>query len=283
MKLCRQPARPSLAEIIGLAKRELTIAVPFIKKPEAEWVISLLHSKGGVRPVSTTIMTDIRSDSILNGALDVSALLLFASGLDAAIVTVPRLHAKVYVADRAAALVTSANLTPSGLDANLEYGVATRSPAAISTVKADLMAYSRLGSTVAFDVLREMLVLSEKLTSSYQAAQRRRRSEAHREFDRLLRTADHAFLSAQVGQRTAASLFGEAVLLALKSGPLSTRELHPRIQSMLPNLCDDTVELVINGEHFGKKWKHAVRNAQQYLKRTERIASDGRKWKLLEK
>jgi len=46
----------------------------------------------------------------------------------------------------------------------------------------------------------------------------------------------------------------------------------------LPDLCDDDVELVINGEHFGKKWKHQVRNAQQALKRVGRISFDGKRW-----
>jgi hypothetical protein len=35
----------------------------------------------------------------------------------------------------------------------------------------------------------------------------------------------------------------------------------------LPDLCDDSVELVIHCERFGKAWKHHVRNAQQNLKR----------------
>ena len=33
-------------------------------------------------------------------------------------------------------------------------------------------------------------------------------------------------------------------------------------------------------KRFGKKWKHAVRNAQQYLKRTNQIQFDGKRWSL---
>lgn len=281
MKLCKQPLRPSLAEIVRLVRRELTIAVPFIKKREAQWIIDILHSQEPHSPVTTTIMTDIRSESILSGSLDVSALLLFTSNLAADIITVPRLHAKVYVADGAAALITSSNLTASGLDSNLEYGVATRSPKCVKTIRRDLLAYSRLGNPVSRDTLHNMSSIGEELAASFAAAQRKERGEARREFERLLRDADYAFLSAQVGQRTASSLFSEAIILALDSGSLSTRELHPRIQSMLPDLCDDSVELVINGGHYGKKWKHAVRNAQQYLKRRGRIRFDGDRWQLV--
>ncbi len=38
--------------------------------------------------------------------------------------------------------------------------------------------------------------------------------------------------------------------------------------------------MVINVQHFGKRWKHAVRNAQQYLKRTGQIVFDGKRWAL---
>jgi hypothetical protein len=37
---------------------------------------------------------------------------------------------------------------------------------------------------------------------------------------------------------------------------------------------------VINGQQFGKRWKHAVRNAQQYLKRSGQIVFDGMRWSL---
>jgi len=52
---------------------------------------------------------------------------------------------------------------------------------------------------------------------------------------------------------------------------MSTDELNPLIQKIHPDLCDDSVDRVIDGRHFGKKWKHAVRTAQQYLKRTGQI------------
>ncbi|MCX7838180.1 MAG: hypothetical protein N2559_01805, partial [Anaerolineae bacterium] len=35
---------------------------------------------------------------------------------------------------------------------------------------------------------------------------------------------------------------------------------------------------VINGVHFGKRWKHMVRNAQQSLKKRGVINYDGRRW-----
>ncbi len=97
-------------------------------------------------------------------------------------------------------------------------------------------------------------------------------------FSRTLHQARSKFLGAQVGARSAHSLFAEAILYTLAQGPLETDQLHPKVQSLLPDLCDDDVELIINGQRFGKRWKHAVRNAQQYLKRSGQIVFDGQRW-----
>lgn len=61
---------------------------------------------------------------------------------------------------------------------------------------------------------------------------------------------------------------------------MTTREIHPLVKALHPDICDDDVDRVIDGVHFGKRWKHMVRNAQQYLKRAGRIAHDGRYWRL---
>lgn len=58
-------------------------------------------------------------------------------------------------------------------------------------------------------------------------------------------------------------------------------ELHPLIQRLQPDLCDDSIDRVIEGVHFGKKWKHHVRSAQQFLKRQGRIRYDGARWHLV--
>jgi len=52
------------------------------------------------------------------------------------------------------------------------------------------------------------------------------------------------------------------------------------IQQMPPDLCDGTVDRVIDGTRFGKKWRHAVRTAQQQLKKRGTIALINGAWTL---
>lgn len=59
--------------------------------------------------------------------------------------------------------------------------------------------------------------------------------------------------------------------------------MNPLIQNLVPELCDDEVDRIINGVTFGRKWKHQVRNAQVQLRRDGIIVQeDGRNsaWRL---
>ncbi len=161
---------------------------------------------------------------------------------------------------------------------NFDYGLRIDSPECVAEVRTDLEAYSRLGNDLSDGVLCELNDVAKEMVESYRALQKEAGRRMRQKFNRHLRQANWAFLWAQVGRRTASSLFSQAILYILSQGPLATRNLHPRVRQLLPDLCNDEVELVINGEHFGKKWKHGVRNAQQALKRSRRITFDGRKW-----
>lgn len=280
MRLYVKPLRDVVRKVISSAENSLLVASPYIKTAEAEWVIRTvqLERRGTLQ---ATFLTDVRSDSVLSGGLDVEALLLLATRFSQSlVVTLPRLHAKVYVADTRMALIASANLSPSGLDTNFEYGVCLDDLRDVQQVREDLDAYTRLGSALDQHALKELLDVAAEVTESFRRVQQAEKGKLKRVFDQQLKKANQAFLSAQVGRRTATSLFSEAILYALTSAPLPTRELHPRIQKLLPDLCDDSVELVINGERFGKRWKHAVRNAQQALKRSGKIEFDGHAWRL---
>lgn len=98
-----------------------------------------------------------------------------------------------------------------------------------------------------------------------------------------MREARQTFAATQVGERSRNAMLGDAVLVALERGPLITEAIHEIVRGLLPHLCDDDTELVINGTRYGKKWKHYVRIAQQHLRRRGEIAYDPatREWRLL--
>jgi hypothetical protein len=279
VELYSSPWRKSFENFLKGVESDLLIASPFIKAPEAEWICKTLKGK----PVRLQVLTNVRSDSVLNGSLDMAALRLFSGATgDSKVFAVPRLHAKVYVRDGDLAIITSANLTPSGLDLNYEYGVGLHDAQMVKRIRQDIEAYSRVGSAMSGELLAEMDSVSAELADEFQKMQRSVKSGLRQRFNKKLREANIEFLRAQIGKRSPHSLFSDAIIYVLSKGALSTAELHPQVQKLLPDLCDDNLELVIDGQRFGKRWKHDVRNAQQYLKRQEIIGFDGSRWHLIE-
>jgi len=281
LKLFTRPARDGLSEVLHRAQNDLLLASPFIKVAEARWVCEELAKRDVHSSIHLQILTDVRSENVLNGSLDIQALVTFSELLNNTIVVnLPRIHAKVYVADTSFALVTSANLTPSGMGTNLEYGVGLDDPSTVGGIRKDLQSYARLGNILDLSTLTDLNTVADDISKEFRKLQRQANRRLRKRFTEKLRTANYEFLRAQVGSRSAHSLFSDAILYVLALGPLPTKDLHPRIQRLLPDLCDDSTELVINGQYFGKKWKHSVRNAQQYLKRSGQIQFDGKYWML---
>jgi hypothetical protein len=119
------PTAPHLAELLGRTKRSLIIASPFIKLESAQWLCNRLGSG-----IQKTCYTSLRLAALAAGSLDLDALDLFQAQ-KVTLWNVDRLHAKIYLRDDVEVLVTSANLTPSGLHRNLEIGILTDNKAVV--------------------------------------------------------------------------------------------------------------------------------------------------------
>ena len=200
VELLTSPWRPTLRELLSSVQRDMLIASPYIKKSEAEWVCEVLRSAGSVAHLRLQILTDVRSDSVLSGSLDIEALRTFTEAIpNASVVNLPRLHAKAYVADTDFAIVGSGNLTPSGLETNYEYGVALRDPAIVAQIRSDLEDYAHVGNRLAAEVLGDLVVVGRELADEYQQFQRSAKANLRRRFTQKLRSANYEFLRAQVG------------------------------------------------------------------------------------
>ena len=278
VQLINRGWRSNLLEVAEAAEESLLVAAPYIKDAEAAWLCGLLSSE-----IEVLTLARMELQAIRTSALDVNALLRLANvSSSARLIALPNLHAKVFVADEKAAIITSGNLTRSGLDTNIEYGVVLRDPALVRTVRDDMLNFARLGNAVSPDAIDALIPIETAVREAEAEIARSASSEARRRFDAIMWQAKPAFASMQVGNRSANAIFGEAIKLTLVNGPQTTQTIHERIRQLLPDFCDDSEDRVINGVHFGKKWKHNVRNAQQYLKRQRIIAYDkiSRVWML---
>ena len=130
---------------VRAVERSLFISSPYIKYPVAGLLYEVLRSKQNPN-VSVQILTRIRVQDLIEGASDLEAFekllqLADVSGLKVTVKCLSNLHAKVYIFDENSAIVTSSNLTPSGLKSNVEYGIEVAEQGVIQHVLDDMHTY----------------------------------------------------------------------------------------------------------------------------------------------
>ena len=151
--------RCELEAIASAARESVLIAAPYVKYNEAAWFCKLLYP--GIEVIT---LANMDADAVGSSALDLTALLCLAEASPSArLIALSNLHAKVFVADESAAIITSGNLTRAGLDHNIECGVLLREPTLVRAVRENMLSFVRLGSEVNLDVLAELAPLEQEL------------------------------------------------------------------------------------------------------------------------
>lgn len=280
--LVKSPWAKCFERLLSAASEDLLLVAPFVKKQITTKISSELANRGLQGEVHVTLLSNLRPDYALNGSLDLEGLAELGSALRRFdLFHLPSLHAKVYVADRKMAVVTSGNLTDGGLTGNLEYGAVFTGEAIVRQIRSDFEEYRLLGTRVLPDEVATLVDEIRELKLLLESAQKTIRARARRAFREKLGSARLRILRYQARGKTTQGILCSTILYLLAQRPLLTVELHPLIQRLQPDLCDDSIDRVIEGVHFGKKWKHHVRSAQQFLKRHGRIRYDGTRWHLV--
>ncbi|MGI9298171.1 MAG: phospholipase D-like domain-containing protein [Gammaproteobacteria bacterium] len=265
--------RGAFLDLLSVARKNLTIVSPYIRRREAAFVAGNLRKGADI-----TALTRLEESGLLSGALEIGALDIFGGfSTGSRVINLPRLHAKIYVADESRAIITSANLTTSGMEHNYEYGVGVSGRAVVRRIRGHVADYAELGHPVAAEDLAR---LSAKVADAMQkqAAARKRRGEE--ELRAAVRAVDDECQTLQSGGYAPTVLFARAVRHLLKDGAMTTRELQDGVLALYPGLCANGEDRIINGRRFGKLWKHHLRNAQQGLKKSGEVVYDKttKKW-----
>jgi hypothetical protein len=220
--------------------------------------------------------------SVCQGATDPTAIHLLAGELPVVeMYHLPRLHAKVYVSGTTHAIVTSGNLTSGGLGLNYEYGIRVDDPAAVALIRRDVLDYAGLGAPLSRETLLGYCQVAGRLRESFQSQLSKIAKGAREEFRKVVGEAEDELIKLRLGKGALHKVFEDAILYVLRrKGPLETQNIHVFIKDNFPDLCDDSVDRVIAGVRYGKKWKHAVRSAQQHLKARGVVEYNGGRWRL---
>jgi len=277
----RHDWKDDLRSLLADTRMSLVISSPYVTSRGTDFVLA--HLPDAVKQtIEISLLTDLSAMNVAQGATDPAAVRSLASALPRArVFHLPRVHAKVYVKDAERAIVTSGNLTAGGLDINYEYGLKVLDAPTAAAINQDVIDYAQLGAFVPIDVLNVYSDKAAELRDLYRAQER----AVHKADTRLrgaLRTAADELTRLRLAGGPMHTVFAATILYLLaKHGPMPTTELHPRVEALHPDLCDNSVDRVIDGKRFGKKWKHAVRTAQQQLKKRGQIELSGDNWTLV--
>lgn len=277
----RSPWTPTFNWLISEAQQSLLLCAPYIGQSPCKRIADCIHAGAG-ETLNITIITDLSRDNVVSGATDAAAIAeLVRSVSKASIHFLPSLHAKAYVADDSHAVVTSSNLTDAGLSRNMEFGVLFTDGDAVRAIKRDILDYAALGTQIDLNFLDSLAYVANELREMRRVAEQSMRSTMRQAFEQKIREADLHILRARTGGLTAHAIFANAIRYLLRSGPMTTVQIHEGIRRIHPDLCDDLEDRVIDGRHFGKKWKHSVRTAQVFLRRRGEIVLEEGKWHLV--
>lgn len=283
-KFLLSPWKNEFIDTISKSKKELFISSPFVDHDGIKILSSSIQAKSSIRIL---LVTNLTTQNIVNGVTDPTALLqLYKEFNQVEISSLGRLHAKVYLIDDTIGIITSANLTSGGLINNFEYGVLIDDANTISTIKEDISKYYSLGNILDKDLLEKIFEESKRVHSIRNkinnAIKETKLAELLKKSTESTENINNELLKNRIKEgKTINTIFSDTILYLLKKkGALSTKNIHPLIQAMHPDICDDSIDRVINGQHFGKKWKHLVRDAQQSLKKKGLIYLKEGKWHL---
>jgi phosphatidylserine/phosphatidylglycerophosphate/cardiolipin synthase-like enzyme len=263
ISLLSGPWDAQFADLLGTAEEFLLLASPFITRRVTTWTGNRLSKNAYSAQMRIVCLTNFRVDSILSGSLELDGIIEMGRAFqNFSVIHIPSLHAKVFIADEKRAIITSGNLTDGGLSRNCEYGVSIRVPRLVKEARHDFEGYAKLGAPLSIQEIEDFA------------------SEFGVKFKSRLKNAEDRVLEFRAQSNTNQGIYRKTILYLLAKSALKTSELHPLIQQIHPDLCDDTIDRVIDGVNFGKKWKHHVRSAQQALKREGLVRFDGEKWYL---
>lgn len=127
----RSPWGKTLAQLAADCTTSVRIMSPFVKSDALDFLLSALSPKVQVHFLSRIVL-----GHFYRGVSDLVAYRMLLQR-NALVFNAQRLHAKIYLFDEETAVVTSGNLTMSGLEHNYEYGLLLREKSLVHQIAAD--------------------------------------------------------------------------------------------------------------------------------------------------
>ena len=277
LDLIKTPFSPTFQKFAKDIVTDCFICSPYITSGPVKMLIETIAEKKPNTDIKINVLTDISYRTLVQGSTEILALMyLFENHHNVCITYLPRIHAKVYIANQSNAVIASANFSQGGGKVNFEYGVKVSDSAVVRKIQADMEEYRKLGADITQNQLEILHPQIEETKRMIEAEQKNIKRTIKLQSANQQREIEDNLIRIRVKNRNTHSIFSETLLYLLSKGPAQTKELNMLISGIHPDLCDDRTDRVIDGTHYGKLWKHQVRSAQVNLKRSGLIVYDQR-------
>lgn len=171
MRFIQPPWENYFLSRIQTLESSLLLVSPYIKYLTAALIYAVLQRRRDTS-LSIQILTRINIQDLNEGASDLEAFeqLLQLSelpGIDGSMKYISNLHAKVYIFDHSSAIITSSNLTPSGMKSNIEYGIELTDSAAVQQIRSEMNKYWTNAEIVTPEIIKQIKASIEAVTVSH--------------------------------------------------------------------------------------------------------------------
>lgn len=119
IKITTQPIYDDFFNMCADAQQNIMLCAPFVKREIVDDIFSVTADRG----LSMQLITNINLQSFYRRVSDLDAIEEFLN--NGSVYNCTTLHAKLYIFDNKRCIITSANLTTSGLKKNLECSILT--------------------------------------------------------------------------------------------------------------------------------------------------------------
>ncbi len=155
IEILTNPCIDHFIELVRNSKEQL-LASPFIKSTVARMILNNRAQDADIR-----FMTSFKLTNFYRNSSDIEALKSFMHN-NVKVRNYPRLHAKTYIFDSDKAIITSANLTLSGLKTNYECGILVQDTGTVGRLRSDFIRlFSDIDTTA--PVTEEIISTTEQI------------------------------------------------------------------------------------------------------------------------
>lgn len=160
VEIIKSPWINKFKELVTATRNNFTFTSPFIKLSAVNTIMECRKHNFTIKGI-----TSFRLRNFERGASDLEAIKILLYKKDALLKNISNIHAKIYIFDSVAAIISSANLTPAGLGGNVELGILLQEEVVVKELKKYIEGLF-FDPEKSFDITEEIVIESENILKS---------------------------------------------------------------------------------------------------------------------